>query len=351
MGWYLFGFSALAVPFTAAGPLNAMSGCVYRTAMRYCFLLPLLLAATLVVPQPPDLSVVFVEDAKARPMRGAYATPIAAQEWLRKPHAPAWTVEKHFTVRDDYPYSPFEIGTHKWWPLHNDTLRDGRDHHLRFTISSCYCEDEYLLVIRGVDTMRVDMPNDPTVRGHLVLHQVRRSGALPSPEVIRFRPGRFAFEALAQDGRFHELEMRLAGGIVRAAEKKAGKKRGQKQGDPEPPVAKPKVERKVELKELRGDTAVLRFWGNVMLTGSCGGIMPLMAVEVVGRSGWEDHVPMATEQLDCGPLTEEADGHELHIPLIEWMQAHGRAVMPGRYRLMFRFADGAVRWTRAFELK
>jgi len=128
-------------------------------------------------PNRPDHSVVFVHDATGSPMPGAYANPIAVQDWLSKPNALAWTVQLHFTVGEDYPYSPHEIGTSKLWTLNGDTVRDGRRIHLRF-------------------------------------------------------------------------------------------------------------------------------WGQVMLTGACGGIMPLMAMEVVGNSGWEEVVPMPQAQLDCGPLSE-----------------------------------------------
>ena len=304
----------------------------------------------------PELSVVFVHDADGSPMRGAYATPIAAQAWLSKPNAPAWTVEMHFTVSGEYPYSAHEIGRHQFWPLVADTVRNGRQRHLRFNILDCWCRDQYLLAIQGGDTMRVDMPNDANVRGHLVHNRVARSGLVPSPEVFGFRPGRFRFEALAQDARMHEVEQRIARTLMHDAQKREAavvRKVGRAVGLPEAMQVRerPSATREVKLVELRDGTAVLRFWGNVMLTGACGGIMPLMALEVVGNSGWEEVVPMPDAQLDCGPLSEEGHGHELRIHLVEWMQAHGRSAMPGRYRLRFQFAYGAQRWTRAFRLE
>lgn len=289
-------------------------------------------------------------------MHGAYAQPIAAQEWLGKPDAPAWTVQMHFTVSDDYPYSPHEIGTRKQWTLSADTVRDGRRRHLRFHIIDCYCRDQYLLVIQAGDTMRVDMPNDPTVRGHLGHFQVHRSGAVPTPEVIRFRPGNYSFVALAQDARMHEVEQRIAHTLLRHAQQRGVVSAGRVErigglAEAKEVRERPSAIRDVKLVELRGDVAVLRFWGNVMLTGACGGIMPLMAMEVMGNSGWEELVPMPGTQMDCGPSSEEANGHELLIPLVDRMQAHGRSAMPGRYRLRFKFADGAVRWTKAFSLE
>lgn len=303
----------------------------------------------------PELSVVFVHDADGRPMRGAYATPIAAQAWLSKPNAPAWTVEMHFTVSGEYPYSAHEIGRHQFWPLVADTVRNGRQRHLRFNILDCWCRDQYLLAILGGDTMRVDMPNDANVRGHLVHNRVARSGLVPSPEVFGFRPGRFRFEALAQDARMHEVEQRIARALMSEAKKRDPTvARKDKHVGPQPRSQqaheRPIVKREVKLVELRGHTAVLRFWGDVMLTGACGGIMPLMAMEVELNGHWEDFVPMPADQLDCGPLSEEGRGHELHIPLGEWVHAHGRSMMTGNYRLRFLFTDGASCWTKAFRL-
>lgn len=185
-------------------------------------LLPLILLSGASSAQAPRLefSVVFVHDATGYPMPGAYANPIAAQDWLSKPNAPAWTVQRHFTVGEEYPYSPHEIGTHEMWTLIADTVGERRQRHLRFSITDCYCRDQYLLVIQAGDSMRVDMPNDPTVRGHLGLLQVHRSGAVPSPEVIRFRPGRYSFVTLAQDARMHEVEQRIADRLVRQARRR-----------------------------------------------------------------------------------------------------------------------------------
>jgi hypothetical protein len=185
-------------------------------------LLPLILlsGASSAQPPRPEFSVVFVHDTAGSPMPGAYATPVAAQAWRSTYKAPAWTVEMHFTVSKDYPYGAHEIGTHKSWPLSADTVRDGRREHLRFSILDGWCEDQYLLVIRGGDTMRVDMPNDATVRGHMGVLQVSRSGAVPSPEVLRFMPGHFSFVALAQDARVHAQEQRIADRLVHHARRR-----------------------------------------------------------------------------------------------------------------------------------
>lgn len=145
-----------------------------------------------------DLSVAFVRDAVGRPMAGAYASSVEAQAWTGGRGNPAWTVEMHFMVSKDYPYSTYGIGRHQSWPLSPDTVLVGGQRHLRFAILDCWCIDQYLLVIQAGDTMRVDMPNEASTHSHLMHHMVRRSGAVPSPAVIFFRPGRFGYVALAQ---------------------------------------------------------------------------------------------------------------------------------------------------------
>lgn len=247
----------------------------------------------------PELAVVFVGDNDARPMTGAYAMPIAAQAWLSTPNTPAWTVEMHFTVSKDYPYSEHEISTHKSWPLSGDTVRVGRREHLRFNILDCFCTDQYLLVIQAGDTMRVDMPNDDTNRGHLIHLMVARSGAVPSPEVVRFRPGRFSFVALAEDPNYREVEARIAQRLIRDARKHA--KRNPPSA-PEPALREPKRKQdreaarpaeepeqvksagqaKAKLVAMRDDTAVVRLSGRLMMDGGCASAVPMMAMEFRG---------------------------------------------------------------------
>ena len=332
--------------------------------MRPLVLLFLLHAPGLTA-QQPDLSIVFLSDLDGSPMPGAYANPIAAQAWLSKANAPAWTVQMHFTVGEDYPYSPHEIGTHKMWTLNADTVRDGRRHHLRFNIIDCWCRDHYLLVIQAGDTMRVDMPKDASTRGHLVHHMVRRSGAVPSPEVIRFRPGRFSYVAMAQEGELHEVEQRIANRLMKDAGKEPLVRVVPTLPMPAPPIARtPQQEQpqmpaphggSIRLVEQRGDTLVLRVTGEVMLDGACASNTPVMAVEVnVTHDNWLQLASTTDVQMDCGLSTTVWKDHELHIPVVAWMQRHGReglAVMPGRYRMGIRFADGAVRWTKAFTLQ
>ncbi len=312
-----------------------------------------------------ELSVVFVRDTAGRPMSGTYASPVAAQAWKSRSRKPAWTVEMHFTVSKDYPYSTYEIGRQQSWPLSPDTVRLGGQRHLRFTILDCWCVDQYLLVIQGGETMRLDMPNDDNTRSQLVHHMVRRSGDVPSPEVIRFRPGRFSYVALAQEGEPHEVEQRIADRLVKDAGNAPKVRVDHSLPMPVRTIATaPQVEASqvpaahggsIRLVEQRGDTLVLRVTGEVMLDGECASSTPLMAVEVnVTHDNWLQLASTMDVQMDCGLSTTEWKDHELRIPVVEWIQRHGReglAVMPGRYRMGVRFADGAVRWTKSFTLQ
>jgi hypothetical protein len=332
---------------------------------------PTLLGSLLANATRPDLAVVFVHDLDGHPMQGAYASPIAAQTWLStKAHA-AWTVEMHFTVSKDYPYGEHEIGTHKSWPLTADTICDGRRKHLRFDILDCFCDDQYLLVIKGGDTMRIDMPNDVNNRGHLVHRMVARGGLLAAPEVVRFVPGRFNFVALAEDARYHEVEARIAERLLRDARKRSKRvassgpmpvpKELRQKMEPEVSQraekavrAKSKSMKKPDLKAIRGDTIVLRISGSVMLDGGCASTIPMMALEMRGNGGWKELIPMPEVQMDCGLSVIHWQEHELHIPVVEWIKMHGpvgMAILPGRYRLRFRGGDGTDQHTKAFRLK
>ncbi|MBL7981301.1 MAG: hypothetical protein JNL52_05765 [Flavobacteriales bacterium] len=312
-----------------------------------------------------DLSVVVVRDVVGRPMSGAYASTVAEQAWRSRPGKPAWTVEMHFTVSKDYPYSTYEIGRHQSWPLSPDTVRVGRQRHLRFTVLDCWCVDQYLLVMQDGESMRVDMPNDENTRDQMVQQMARRSGTVPSPVVIRFRPGRFSYMALAQESELQDVEQRIADRLVKDARKEPMVRAAPSLPMPARTIAAaPQEERSqvpaqhsgsIRLVEQRGDTLVLRVTGEVMLDGGCASNRPMMAVEVnVTHDNWLQLASTMDAQMDCGLSTTAWKDHELRITVVEWMQRHGReglAVMPGRYRMGVRFADGAVQWTKAFTLR
>lgn len=162
--------------------LNRAQRPVYRRLMRFAYLLTNLLAFPLhALTAQPDRSIIIVRDEQERRMRGAYAHSFVEQQWVGTKRCPAWTVELHFTVSADYPYSSHEAGRHQAWPLTPDTVRiDGR-RHLRFRVIDCWCEQKYLLVRRGEETMRIELDAEAgAAQNH--------SGEALANEVIVFRP-------------------------------------------------------------------------------------------------------------------------------------------------------------------
>jgi len=170
-------------------------------------MIPFLVAAQ---PAAPELSIALVRDADGAPMRGPYAPNTRQHHLYAKRGDRPWTVEQHFTVSGDYPYSTHEVGAHKSWPLVPDTIRDRRTEHLQFRILDCWCVDQYLLVVQGLDTMRIDVPDPGDLRRSLVHYVVRRSGQVASPEVVRYRPGHYTFAQVANNEAHSALETKLA---------------------------------------------------------------------------------------------------------------------------------------------
>ncbi|MCB0785814.1 MAG: hypothetical protein KDC02_16615 [Flavobacteriales bacterium] len=175
--------------------------------MRWNMLVSLLLVVGVVYAGEPDLVFVLVRNEKGRPLHGAYAPHVSHKAWLGRRNRPAFTVELHFTVSEEYPYDEGERGRHMSWSLTPDTVRVGWRRHLRFRVLDCYCTEPYLLVRRGEETMRLDLPDDPEERAALVARMELR-GAEGPPEVVRFRPGRYTLLELSEG--FEALEERIA---------------------------------------------------------------------------------------------------------------------------------------------
>ena len=327
---------------------------VYRKAMRaYALLhalLPLLLAAQ---PGTPDLTMVFVRDEAGHGQRGAYANTVAEQEWTGTRRRPSWTVELHFTVSSDYPYSPYEVGRHQFWPLTGEAVRDGQHEHLRFSVPDCWCVDQYLLVLQEGEMMRIDLPDAGAERLALKQRILARSGVVASPEVLRFRPGRFNFRQLANDSLYDAMEQAIADRLLAArqqgwnAETLVAPRMVTAQG--------PGGLRKVSVDSVGVDKVRLRVTGAVMLDGGCPGERPMVSVERRTARGWVMLRPFPVEQMDCGlpwrvfvdelliaPLHQGHDGGSPGQP---------HRLPPGRYRIVLLGADGSHTRTKAFRLR
>jgi hypothetical protein len=161
-------------------------------------------------PPQPDLQFVVVENAHGRPMRGTLAESFMEVDLRKKAGQPTWIMHEYFTISDTYPYGPEKPGDLKSWTLHGEPIRLGLRTHLRVALIDCYCRDVSVHVIRDSEVMRIDLPATPAERWALLQLMQRRSAEHASPEVFRFRPGRFTYAELANDPTFDRLEARLA---------------------------------------------------------------------------------------------------------------------------------------------
>jgi len=162
-------------------------------------------------PPQPDLQFVVVENEHGRPMHGILADSYMMLELWQKTGKPTWMMREHFTVADTYPYAgPEKPGDLKSWTLNGEPIRLGLRTHLRVALIDCYCRAAFVHVIRDSEVMRIDLPSAPSERWALLQLMQRRSAEHASPEVFRFRPGRFTYAELANDPTFDRLEARLA---------------------------------------------------------------------------------------------------------------------------------------------
>lgn len=339
----------------------------------------LLWSLLLAQPGAPDLSFTVVRDTKGRPMRGPYAENAMMREALRKPHVEPWTVEIHFTLSKDYPYAPEQAGKHEQWVLTATPLQDGRTQRLWFSILDCWCTDLFVLIMQGQESMRIDLPDASPERWALVQHVMQRSGDLPSPEVIRFRPGRFTYAELMNDPVFDELEARLADRLNEAANTSYQKQLADLEeyycthpptpapapAPPTPPaltqeqweaeMAKQPGLQQVEVDRMNADTVWVRITGRVMLDGGCASGMPLFGVEMLTDTGWVERIPFDLTQMDCGMPWADWDQHVVMLPPLRWWvgahQPEGRKeLLPGTYRLMFVGGNAKNVRTDAFSI-
>lgn len=347
---------------------------------RWLGLLPALLLPFFVCAQPsgPDLTFLLVRDATGRPMKGPYAENAMLREALLTKAKDPWWVELHFTVGEGYAYGPEKPGDHKWWPLIGSAMQTGDKDQLVFRLFDCWCTDFYVRVIQGDRIMRIDLPDAPADRWALVQRVMARSGDYASPEVFRFRAGRFSFAELAADPAFDRLEQGISQRLEQAMDadyrlQLADQEEYYRTHPPKPPpapVAPPPttpsteaIEREIAqgpgLKEVRVDSVVAgNVWvsisGRVMLNGGCGSGMPLYGVEIRADSGWVQRIPFNMEQMDCGMPWADWDEHTVMIPLAWWVRARSREgggeLKSGTYRLLFLGANRVLSWTGAFRV-
>ncbi len=347
--------------------------------MRILFYLIFLFLFRSAIAQPgsPDIGFTLVSDAKGTPMPGVHAGDVLTRHDMEWRGLVSWSVEEHFTSQS--PYEPDRRGEHKWWMLTGTPIAGPGKGRLQFRFIDCSCTEHYIQVMRGTESMRIDLPDAPAERWALVQHVMQRSGDIASPEVIRFRPGRFTFVELMNDSVFDDLEVRLAKRLKGAADASYKKHLAEleeyyrNQPPPAPPAAsqvplpamtqeqwetemarQPGLEM-VEVDRMSADTVWVRITGRVMLDGGCASGMPLFGVEMLSDTRWVERIPFELIQMDCGMPCAEWHQRVVMIPPLRWWvgahQPEGRKeLVPGSYRLSFIGGDGKQLWTEPFTI-
>lgn len=231
----------------------------------------------------------------------------------------------------------------------------------------------FVLITSGAETMRIDLPEEVD---SLVARALRRWNR-DTPEVIRFRNGHYALDALIADAWNVNAANTLAARMI--AEDDAAYKKElaglEAYYRVHPPLAPPtnrepphtptaeeiagEIAARPGLKEVNVDSAAdgnvwVRISGRVMLNGGCGSGMPLFGVELHTDTGWVERIPFELIQMDCGMPWDDWDDHPLMIPLAWWVGARSREgereLRPGTYRLIFVGANSEHMRSAAFTM-
>jgi len=329
-------------------------------------------------PGSPDIGFTLVINERGRPMPGIHAQDLITRHDLTRAGKASWSVEEHFTNRS--PYEPARNGEHTWWMLHGTRLPGLGRERLRFHFIDCWCTEHYIMVYHGEENMRIDLPDAPADRWAIAQHVMARSGYIATPEVIRFRPGRFTFAELMNDTLFDRLEQRIAKRLKDdenasyVNELKELEERYREQPPPLPPAPQrspstPMSEKdgevywaqqpplkNAQVVRLNADTVWVNLSGRVMLDGGCGSGMPLFGIEMRTDTGWVERIPFDLTQMDCGMPWMEWEEHVVMLPPLRWWiathQPEGsKKMLPGSYRLFFVGGDLKRRWTEAFAVE
>ena len=351
---------------------SEVGGKVARTCAFVLLFVPFLLHAQ---PGAPDLTFLMVRNANGRPMKGPYVENAMLREAKRTKTTEPWSVEVHFTVGEGYPYGPEKPGDHKQWSLSGTAMpMPGRD-RMVFSIIDCWCTDLHVQVIKGDQTMRIDLPDAPADRWVLVQRVMARSGDHPSPEVFRFRAGRYTYAELADDPAFNKLEQRIADGLHHARDADYRRQLAEQEKDhAKQPAVVPAEEpshvpaviepyqqevaaqpalKVLEIEQQHADTIWLRISGGVLLDGGCASGMPQFSMEMLTDSGWVERHPFTVAQMDCGmPWAEWKDRIVMLHPLRWWVSVGSpperKDLLPGTYRLVLIGANGELVRTTSF---
>lgn len=234
-------------------------------------------------------------------------------------------------------------------------------------------ENSHVLVIAGSDTMRVDLPTDPL---KLWGPEMARSGSRDSPDVIRFKKGRFAMEDLisgpwaqraanridarkrAEERQEMEHARRSDERMRHQQERERQRAEAAKAQEPSPvpvpevPSVPPSTIVRADIVHQSADTLWLEITGGVLLTGGCASNMPIFGMEKFIHGDWAEFLPLELTQLDCGMATALWTDHRVMLPLRWWVTARqlvpGQVFDEGGYRLVLVGPNGVERITEPF---
>jgi hypothetical protein len=311
-------------------------------------------------PQPPDFCFVISEPGDAdKPLSRAY---VVKQQYLER---------------------VFYLDSERFW-LKPDTItlqsrdlfKESNEGWRVFTPIAGVSESR-ILVIAGTDTMRVDLPDDMQP----LIDRAWARWPEPSPEVMRFKPGRtwdvntcineyqagvamhqFILKRLKQEANWVEPPAEIPPPGIRPPEPRRPvepmaepeQKRPATPEDPEAFWAKQPALKNVEVERISADTVWLRITGRVMLDGGCASRMPLFGIELLADTGWVVRLPDGA-QMDCGmPWGDWEDRLVMLHPLRWWVGVNSptatKELLPGTYRIVLRGGDLKEVHTRPFRL-
>jgi hypothetical protein len=319
------------------------------------FLLPIAVAAQ---PEPPGFCFVLAEDVKAlRPLQGS----VNVVHYYLDP------VPYHGTPGRDP--SKNEVQPLQGGPL----FRDSSEQWVKYLPVSALGR-AHLLVIQGADTMRIDLSDGPLA----LIERAWGRADRDTPEVIRFRKGRYPIEQLVDDpwalAAANTLAERLLAGDEATAKKQTKELEEYYRNLPptEPQVASPAPPapmtpeeqiaaywadqpplKAVRIDRVDADTVWVKITGRVLLNGGCASNMPMFGLEMRTDIGWVERIPFDHGQMDCGMPWADWEGHELVMPLQWWAERRSREheLASGSYRLLFMGGNREMVRTEPFRLK
>lgn len=341
--------------------MNRSLSSVYRYAMRSrsLFLLLLLTAANAFAqPGPPTFCFVLAEDRNAL-----------------RPLSRAVQVVQHFSERVLYEGSPGSyLKPAEQLPLQAGPLFSEPTQRWRVYGPREGMAGSFVLITSGTDTLRIDLPEQVDSLAARAWRRWDRD----TPEVIRFRKGHYALEALIAEPWNMLAATTLAERMI--AEDDAAYKKGLAEQEAyyrsQPPLVPPgntvpprtptreeiehAIAQRPGLKAVHVDSVVggnvwVRISGRVMLNGGCASGMPLYAVELQTDTGWVERIPFELIQMDCGLPWADWMDQPVMIPMAWWVRANSREgageLEPGSYRLVFMGANMERMPTAAFRVE